>query len=102
MLPFRSGRSHRGRTLFALILIAALGLVANAGKAKDTKKPKAKSAEKSPSDSAASVPIPIGHEAKGVTLPDYDLEGRIRDRFLAGALIPGNWVVQAQRFRAFL
>jgi Asp-tRNA(Asn)/Glu-tRNA(Gln) amidotransferase A subunit family amidase len=24
-----------------------------------------------------------------------------RDRFLAGALIPANWVVQAQRFRAW-
>jgi len=84
MLPFRSGRSHRGSTLFALILITAVGLVANAGRAKDTKKPKPKSAEKNVSDSSASVPIPIGHEAKGVTLPDYDLEGRIRGRFLAG------------------
>jgi hypothetical protein len=84
MLPFRSGRSRHGSTLFAVILIAVAGLVVNAGKAKDTKKPKAKSAEKNVSDSSASVPIPIGHEAKGVTLPDYDLEGRIRGRFLAG------------------
>jgi len=84
MLPFRSGRFHCGSTLFLLILIAICGFVANVGKAKDTKKPKPKSAEKDVSDSSASVPIPIGHEAKGVTLPNYDLEGRITGRFLAG------------------
>ncbi len=82
MLPFRSGRSHRGSTLLALILISVLSLAA-ASRAKDTKKPKAK-IDKNVSDSAASVPIPIGQEAKGITLPDYDLEGRIRGRFLAG------------------
>ena len=84
MLPFHSGRSRRGSTLFALILVVVFGLAASAGRAKDTKKPKSKSAEKNVSDTSASVPIPIGHEAKGVTLPDYDLEGRITGRFLAG------------------
>ena len=83
MLPFRSGRFHSGSALFALILLPVLGLIANAVKAKETKKSAAKTAEKQV-DSTASVPIPIGHEAKGVTLPDYDLEGRLRGRFLAG------------------
>ncbi|HEV8680523.1 MAG TPA: AtzE family amidohydrolase [Stellaceae bacterium] len=30
-----------------------------------------------------------------------DFDPMTRDRFLAGALIPANWVVQAQRFRAW-
>jgi hypothetical protein len=84
MLPLRSGRSHRESTLFPLILIAAIGLVANAGPAQDTKKTRPESAPKKNTDSTASVPIPVGHEAKGITLPDYDLEGRLRGRFLAG------------------
>jgi lipopolysaccharide export system protein LptC len=29
------------------------------------------------------VPLPIGHEAKGLVLPDYDEEGRLQARFEA-------------------
>ncbi|MBA2433263.1 MAG: hypothetical protein H0V56_14310 [Chthoniobacterales bacterium] len=38
-----------------------------------------------PSDALApgGVPLPIGHMAKGLVLPDYDREGRLRARFEA-------------------
>ncbi len=29
------------------------------------------------------IPLPIGHEAKGLILPDFDLEGHLRGRFEA-------------------
>ena len=30
-----------------------------------------------------------------------DFDPMTRDRFLAGALIPANWIIEAQRFRAW-
>jgi lipopolysaccharide assembly outer membrane protein LptD (OstA) len=33
--------------------------------------------------SLTNVPLPIGHEAKGLVLPDFDLEGHLRGRFEA-------------------
>src|SRR5436189_1149501 len=33
--------------------------------------------------SLANIPLPIGHEAKGLVLPDFDLEGHLRGRFEA-------------------
>jgi hypothetical protein len=30
------------------------------------------------------IPLPIGHEAKGLVLPDFDGEGHLRGRFEAG------------------
>jgi hypothetical protein len=34
--------------------------------------------------SLTNVPLPIGHDAKGLVLPDFDGEGRLRGRFEAG------------------
>jgi hypothetical protein len=34
--------------------------------------------------SLTNIPLPIGHEAKGVVLPDFDGEGHMRGRFEAG------------------
>jgi len=34
--------------------------------------------------SLTNIPLPIGHEAKGLVLPDFDGEGRLRGRFEAG------------------
>src|SRR5207253_1961264 len=36
------------------------------------------------SDSPNQVPLPIGHEAKGLVLPDIDENGHLRGRFVAG------------------
>src|SRR6202040_2171489 len=35
--------------------------------------------------SFTTIPLPIGHEAKGVVLPDFDLEGHLRGRFEAAS-----------------
>ena len=34
--------------------------------------------------SLTNIPLPIGHEAKGLVLPDFDTNGRLRGRFEAG------------------
>ena len=31
------------------------------------------------------IPLPIGHEAKGLVLPDFDLEGHLRGKFEAAS-----------------
>jgi hypothetical protein len=33
--------------------------------------------------SLTNIPLPVGHEAKGLVLPDFDLEGHLRGRFEA-------------------
>ncbi|HJT81636.1 MAG TPA: hypothetical protein VJ719_10595 [Chthoniobacterales bacterium] len=35
--------------------------------------------------SLTNIPLPIGHEAKGLVLPDFDLNGRLRGKFTAGS-----------------
>jgi len=34
--------------------------------------------------SLTNIPLPIGHEAKGLTLPDFDGQGHLRGKFIAG------------------
>lgn len=34
--------------------------------------------------SLTNIPLPIGHEAKGLVLPDFDQDGRLRGKFEAG------------------
>src|SRR5215467_2338833 len=85
MLPFLNGRAGR------VILLGLLTfLVTPADFAQQPKKHKKAKATASPSESATStpstgqVPLPIGHEAKGLTLPDIDENGHMRGRFVAG------------------
>src|SRR5437868_14321271 len=90
MLPFRNGRARRA--LF-FGLIGASFLVGSADFAQQSKKhggkknkdqeTPAQSATPSPG-SAGQVPLPIGHEAKGLVLPDIDENGHLRGRFVAG------------------
>ena len=49
-------------------------------------KPRAKAApSSSPGEqSLTNIPLPIGHEAKGLVLPDFDGEGHLRGKFEAG------------------
>jgi hypothetical protein len=35
--------------------------------------------------SLTNIPLPLGHEAKGLVLPDFDVEGRLRGKFVAGS-----------------
>src|SRR5216683_8132724 len=91
MLPFLNGRS--GNWGFALsflsILLLSIALAiepAIAAKPKLKKEKKLLSATPSASagqQSLANIPLPIGHEAKGLVLPDFDLQGHLRGRFEA-------------------
>ena len=96
MLPFRNGRfGNCGLTLCSLSILVRAGLAflsiaialqpAVAGKAKG-KKEKLLGATPSASpgqQSLTNIPLPIGHEAKGLVLPDFDLEGHLRGKFEA-------------------
>jgi hypothetical protein len=83
MLPCRSGRFVRGARLsFVLFLVGSC--VAFAGDRKHRK------SVPTPTPSAAkedlglkNVPLTVGHEAKGLVLPNYDLQGHLLGRFEA-------------------
>ena len=49
-------------------------------------KPRAKAGPSSSPDeqSLTNIPLPIGHEAKGLVLPDFDADGHLRGKFEAG------------------
>jgi len=87
MLPFRSGRAGFSGASAAFFLFALLSCVALA--ADKTAKPdataKAKPKEKpTPQEGVGNVPIPAGHDVKGLVLPDFDPSGRMRGKLLAG------------------
>lgn len=86
MLPFLNGRAARV-IFFGLLTL----LIAPAAFAQQSKKHKKAKGSESPSESASAtpgggtqVPLPIGHEAKGLVLPDIDENGHLRGRFAAG------------------
>src|SRR5689334_1672184 len=88
MLPFRDGRSGNWGFFFCglSILLLSIAEPATAAKPKAAKKDKFLSAAPSgtPGDQTlANIPLPIGHEAKGLVLPDFDLQGHLRGRFEA-------------------
>lgn len=94
MLPFRR-RADKRQALVRLIAILVTTTFLSAGPAfadKKQKPPKKKknqpaaSATGSPGEqSLTNIPLPIGHEAKGLVLPDFDLEGHLRGKFVAGS-----------------
>ena len=86
MLPFRNGRSENWGLAVCLLTILVSSLVpAIAAKPKGKKEklltptPTASAGEQS----LTNIPLPVGHEAKGLDLPDFDLEGHLRGRFEA-------------------
>lgn len=70
------------------ILLSLVILVADASaQSKGRKgKPRGKAAPSaSPGEqSLTNIPLPIGHQAKGLVLPDFDADGHLRGRFEAG------------------
>jgi hypothetical protein len=83
MLPFRSGRARR---VIILILVTA-NLAAFSTSAQQKKKigrKKARAATSASPSPGSQVPLPIGHEAKGLVFPDMDENGHLRGRFVAG------------------
>src|SRR5437764_14311368 len=92
MLLFCSGRSGNwglAVCLFSILLLSIAFAIEPAIAAKPKLK-KAKFLSPPPSVSAGeqsltTIPLPIGHEAKGLVLPDFDLEGHLRGRFEAAS-----------------
>lgn len=87
MLLFRSDRPHRWRTLVSIssILLLALWSVPALAKEKSRRKLPSASPGKSPDEqSLTNIPLAVGHEAKGLVLPDFDIDGHLRAKFEAG------------------
>src|SRR5207245_3218438 len=91
MLPSRSGRSANWSWFVWLLSILSLSLLISTGPALANPKggKKSKGATATPSASPGeqgltNIPLPIGHEAKGLVFPDFDAEGHLRGRFEAG------------------
>src|SRR5213080_4444675 len=90
MLPFRSSRSIHWGWLVWLLSVALCVLISApyvAGQSKGHKK-KARGGAATPTaspgeQSLTNIPLPIGHEAKGLVFPDFDAEGHLRGRFEA-------------------
>lgn len=76
------------RKIVALFLaLFVCGTLLAAGKGKQKKKDDATATEEKVNEQSknlSDIPLPIGHEAKGLTLPDFDPDGKLRGRFTAG------------------
>jgi hypothetical protein len=96
MLPFRSGRAGIASAFSALLLLVLLTCAVVAAEKKTPKSegksptpsvtaaPKKKLVRPKPEEGIKDVPITAGHDAKGLVLPDFDLEGRMRGKLEAG------------------
>ncbi|MEP6603067.1 MAG: hypothetical protein ABJB69_03875 [Spartobacteria bacterium] len=92
MLPSRRSRAADLRGIICVLSILSLSIlgpidVALGQKSKNkVKKKKANAAANaSPGEqSLTNIPLPIGHEAKGLVLPDFDSSGRLVGKFEAG------------------
>ena len=87
MLPFRSGRARFSGASTAFLLLALLSCVALAGE--KTPKPEVQATNKpklrpKPEEGVTNVPIVAGHDAKGLVLPDFDINGHLRGKLEAG------------------
>ena len=94
MLPCRSAPACRARPLLSFLVVLAIVLLHSAqSSAAENEKSKSKPAKKkknvptastSPAEqSLTNIPLPIGHEAKGLVLPDFDSDGHLRGKFIA-------------------
>jgi len=73
--------------LLSLVLgVSSLAPYASAQSKGRKAKPRAKAGPSSSPDeqSLTNIPLPIGHEAKGLVLPDFDADGHLRGKFEAG------------------
>ena len=96
MLPFRSGRAGILSAFAAFSLVVLLSCAVIAADKKSSKSeakkpagtatpaPQKKPARPKPEEGIKDVPIPEGHDARGLILPDYDIQGRLRGKLQAG------------------
>jgi lipopolysaccharide assembly outer membrane protein LptD (OstA) len=69
--------------LLSILLSSLLPPIAAKPKSKKDKTLGATPSASAGEQSLTNIPLPIGHEAKGLVLPDFDLEGHLRGRFEA-------------------
>ena len=87
----RANRPYIARLLSVSLLLILLSAFLSAppvsGQSKDHKKRVRATGKPSASpgeQNLTNIPLPIGHEAKGLVLPDFDGEGHLRGKFEAG------------------
>jgi hypothetical protein len=113
MLPFRSGRAGIVSVVaaFSLLVLLSCAVVAADKKAPKsdgktvTPAPNKKPARPKPEEGIKDVPITEGHDAKGLVLPDFDREGRLRGKLQAGVtrrLDEQNIEFQGVKFTTFI
>jgi hypothetical protein len=117
MLPFRSGRAGivGAFSAFLLLVFLACAVVAADKKAPKSEAkspapsasagPKTKPVRPKPEEGIKDVPIASGHDAKGLVLPDFDLNGRLRGKLSAGVtrrLDDQNIEFEGVKFTTFL
>jgi Lipopolysaccharide-assembly, LptC-related len=84
MLSFPSRRARRvGLCLLIASIFSGHG-VAQQQKKRGKKKPETAASPSATAETSGPVPLPVGHEAKGLVLPDIDETGHLRARFTAG------------------
>ena len=117
MLPFRSGRAGIVSAFAAFSLVVSLSCVVIAAEKKSSKSepkkqaatptpaPHKKPARPKPEEGIKDVPIPEGHDARGLILPEYDTQGRLRGKLQAGVtrrLDPENVEFRGVKFTTFI
>ena len=84
MLPCRSGSRVRRARFCILVLFLVGSCVALAGDRKNRKGVPTPAPESAREDlGLKNIPLTVGHEAKGLVLPNYDLQGHLLGRFEA-------------------
>jgi hypothetical protein len=86
MLRFRRVRARRNLCffLFAVSLLFTSSDFAQQPKKRGKNKAQSSASPSATAEEGSQVPLPIGHEAKGLVLPDIDENGHVRGRFTAG------------------
>ena len=84
MLPCRSGSRLSRGTRLSFVLLLAGSCLAVAGDRKHRKGTPTPAPEAPKEDlGLKNIPLTVGHEAKGLSLPNYDLQGHLLGRFEA-------------------
>ena len=93
MLPFRSGEGRAVSELdprlpLAVLLSMSIFAVSAPLMAKDKagkkRHPTAAPIESPGERKLSNIPLPVGHDAKGLVLPEFDSQGRLRGKLEAG------------------
>lgn len=87
MLRFHSGRfAHWSWFVWLVPFLLMIAVPASHlfAESKGQKKKQARAVRPRGQQSLTNIPLPIGHEAKGLVLPDFDGEGHLRGKFEAG------------------